>query len=667
MPDGNNRIDMPMQTRLAPIGTINKETRTVSLVWSTGARVKRREYIGWDGEHRDYWEELSLDPAHVRMGRLTNGAPLLNTHNRWNLESVIGVVESASLRAGEGLAEVRFSAREDVEPIFQDVSNKIIRNVSAGYVTHKIEKLPPDERSEGLPIHRAIDWEPMELSLVPIGADGGAGVRAEQQQRMYPCEIIDVQPAVSAIHEERQMPNASQPAQAAATTAAATATAAPAAVATTETPEAIRAAAATAERARVADIMARCDQHGMPVEFRNALISEGASLEVAGQRILDELAKRQQKQTGSIAGVNFGESARVTGDELLQRRAAMSGAIFHRIAPHTKLEDNARPYRHMSMLRMAEEVLGGEGVSVRGMSRLDLATRAMLSTSDFANILADVANKRLRAAYEENVPTYTRWARRAANAPDFKNINVTAMSAAPSLLNVVEGGEFQYGSLTDGKETYAIATYGRIIPITRQAIINDDLMAFDRIPRLFGNSSRRLENYTVYQILLANAALADTVALFHGTHGNLPTAAAISNTSLGLARALMRKQTGMAGEKLNIAPKYLLCGADKEQEAYQYTSANYVPATSANINEFRAGGRTALEPIVDNEISGNKWFLAADNNQIDTVEYCYLDGSEGVYLESQIGFKIDGIEVKARLDFAAKAIDYRGLVYNSGA
>jgi hypothetical protein len=241
------------------------------------------------------------------------------------------------------------------------------------------------------------------------------------------------------------------------------------------------------------------------------------------------------------------------------------------------------------------------------------------------------------------------------------------LSAAPDLKKVLEGAEFQYGSVTDGKEVYAVITYGRIISLTRQAIINDDLGAFDRLPRAFSGSARRLENFLVYQQLLANAALSDGVALFHATHGNLMAAAAISVASLGLARAAMRKQLGKAGEKLNLPPKFLLVGPDKEQEAYQFTSAQFVPAQASNVNEFRQGGRTALEPIVDNEIDGTKWYLAADNADVDTVEYCYLDGSEGVYMESQMGFKIDGIDLKARLDFAAKAIDHRGLVHNPGA
>jgi hypothetical protein len=38
-----------------------------------------------------------------------------------------------------------------------------------------------------------------------------------------------------------------------------------------------------------------------------------------------------------------------------------------------------------------------------------------------------------------------------------------------------------------------------------------------------------------------------------------------------------------------------------------------------------------------------------------------------VYIETRQGFEVDGVEIKARLDFAAAAIDYRGLQKNTAA
>jgi hypothetical protein len=282
------------------------------------------------------------------------------------------------------------------------------------------------------------------------------------------------------------------------------------------------------------------------------------------------------------------------------------------------------------------------------------------------NILANVANKSLRDAYLSAPRTFQPWARQGV-ASDFKTISRTNMSDAPALESVTENGEFKRGAVTDGKETYQLATVGKIIGITRQAIINDDLGAFTRLPALIANAAANYESDTVYGILTANAALSDGTALFHANHGNLTgTGTALSVTSLGVARALLRKQTTPQGAVMNLTPKYLIVPAALETIANQFVSQAYIAAQSSNINPF-AG---ALQVVVDARLdasSATAWYLAADFNQVDTVEYAYLEGQNGVYIETRQGFDVDGMELKARLDFAAKAIDYRGLYKNVGA
>jgi hypothetical protein len=94
----------------------------------------------------------------------------------------------------------------------------------------------------------------------------------------------------------------------------------------------------------------------------------------------------------------------------------------------------------------------------------------------------------------------------------------------------------------------------------------------------------------------------------------------------------------------------------------------------------------AMVPIVEPRldavasVGATNWYTAADPSSIDTIksqqtgaqglggnEYCYLEGQEGVNIEARQGFEVDGVEVKARLDFAAAAIDFRGLQKNTAA
>lgn len=429
---------------------------------------------------------------------------------------------------------------------------------------------------------------------------------------------------------------------------------------------AIREEAAKQERLRIDGIQKSVKLAGLDATFAKEMVDKGTSLADARNEIFNKLAERsEQNPTRSSSVV-------VTRDGDVTRMACMENQLLHRLAPDKVKLEEGREFVSFSLFELAKETLARHGVPTLGKSKLAIVGLAFQSTSDFPNLLANVANKRLRAAYEENNPTYRVWARRAPNAPDFKQMSVVNLGATPDLLRVNESGEFKYSKLTDGKEVYSMLTYGRILPFTRQAIINDDLRGFDRITTGFGSSASRLENRTVYAELTNNAALADAVALFHASHGNLTTGpgTVISLTSLGVGRSMMRKQVGLASEELNLAPRFLIVPTALEQVAYQFTSNQFVPAQSSNVNEFRAGGRTALEPVVEAVLNANsetEWYLAADNAQIDTVEYCFLDGNEGVFLEERMGFDIDGMELKARLDFAAKALDFRGLYRNDGA
>ncbi len=353
-------------------------------------------------------------------------------------------------------------------------------------------------------------------------------------------------------------------------------------------------------------------------------------------------------------------------------------ALAARMGANATMSEGARQYAGMSVLEMARDYIDLVGHSTRGMDRFQLSSEMMQfrsgahASADFPSILADAAHKRLRDAYQAAAPTYAVWARRAPNAIDFRPITVVQLSGAPDLLRTSEHQEFQYGSMSDGAETYSVITYGRMVNLTRQALINDDLRAFGRLVEAFGFAARRLENRLVYAQLTANAAMADGTALFHANHGNLGTGGGsnLAAASLTTGRTAMRLQKGMQSEELNLAPAYLVVPASLEQTAYQLTSANYVPATAGAVNEFRAGGRNPLQPVVEtllDSASTTAWYLAAASNQVDTVEYCYLGEDDGPVIETKIGFEMDAMTFKARLDFGAKAIDYRGLYKSNGA
>lgn len=636
------------------------------LVFSTGAPVRRYDWAN----DRYYMEQLQVTPEAVNLERLQRGAPLLNNHSSYSLDDQVGVVDQPNISAGVGTVQAQLSRRDSVRGIVQDLEDRVIRNVSVGYIREAITQMY--DAATGAWTYLVTRWTPMEVSLVCIPADMDSQVRSVngvlqdaqgQELRSFPCSITPESPptvgisAETSTRKDLSMPQSQ----------GAGGTNAPDTTLPTDAAAAAQTAAVQAATTRAADISALCAQHGVTAMAAD-LIRNGQTIDQARTAVLAELAVRDAHAGGQRNVVRV-ETVR---DEMQVRLAGLEQAILHRIAPGTTLDENGRQYRGLSLIEMGRDFLEAHGLNTRNMDRMTLAGNMLnfraaggMGTSDFSSLFANVANKRLRNAYEENAGTYALWARRAPNAPDFKNMSVVQLAGAPDLLQTNEAGEFKYGSMSDAGETYAMLTYGRIVSLTRQAIINDDLRGFERMVSAFGFAARRLENRLVYSQLTANANMADGVALFHATHGNLQTTAALDIAKLGAARTAMRLQKGLQGEELNLSPSYLIVPAALEQTAYNLTSANYVPSAKAEINEFRAGGRTAVMPIVEPILDANSatsWYLAASSSQVDTVEYSYLDGAEGPVIESEVGFETDGVSYKCRLDFAAKAIDYRGVL-----
>lgn len=656
--------ETPMLSLRAAVrpGSVDIDARTVELTWTTGAKGRR-----WSWDVGSYMEELDVSEGAVRLDRLNNGAPLLDTHNQYQLSAVLAVVERAWLDGGEGHALVRFSKREDADVVFKDVVDGILRNISVGYAVHRYEVV--EEEDDKLPTYRAVDWEPLELSLVPIGFDDGAKVRSAKTPAEYEGQrfhtIFEVRSAVEPIVEPAAVPIIQEE------------------VAMTEeekraADEKLRRESAEEERKRSLTIRTMARKVGLDDEaVVEDLIARGVSVSDASAALIDAVAERQNKdqpntRNSQPTNVNGGQDVTV----LNAKRSAMQNALLHRCDTTVKLEDAGREFRGMRLVDMAREFVEMAGGNARGMTPQELARAAlgcdrqavraagMHSTSDFPLLLGSTVNRTLRDAYA-NAPQTWRPLGRQTTVPDFRAVTRAALGDISALEAVKEHGEYKYGTLSEDGAPIKVAKFGKIIALTWETIVNDDLGALTRIPAALGNAAAATESNVVWALLLGNPSFADGVPFYDASHGNVAgSGGAINTTTLAAARAAMRKQKSKAGEFLNLSPEFLVVGPDKELEAFQFTSSVYVPAKNADINDVR---NASLTVIVDARIAGNQWYLFAAPGSIDTFEYAYLEGEQGVFTETREGFEVDGMEIKARLVFGAGWIDYRGAYKNPGA
>jgi hypothetical protein len=641
----------------------NDDARTIDAVWYTGAKVPRFDWR--TGEEYD----LILDMKGCRMDRLNNGGPVLDSHSAYGVESQLGVVRKAWAKKSTGLATIQFSKRDAVTSIWNDVKGGIIQNLSPGmWIYKKVDTTPKgQERRE----FTATDWEPFEISLVSVAADAATNFMSAAGTPPAPPSVVETQRASAHTKETPDMETTTQdPGVEARQNEVALAAA--------------RDEAVKAERLRASTIRAiATGPFKVEESFLAALIDEGVSVDTARERIMTKLdAEYRKNPTVPInPPATFGGK-----DEVDKRREGMEAALLLRGNPRAPREmvEKGREFAGLTLVDMARECLNTAGVKTRGMDRHEIARVALqgrhgaseyfdgaMTTSDFPNILANVANKTLRQAYEAAPRTFVPFCRQVT-AADFKPVNRIQLSDIAALQKTNENGEFVRIYLGDSKESYALTTWGGIVPITRKVVLNDDLQALTRIPAGLGIAAATLESDTVWAVITANANMADGLPLFHATHKNLTATnglAAVANITA--ARKAMRKQTAPKGTILNLIPKYLIIPAALEGIAVQITNPINLAATasSADVPAFVRAMVPIVEPRLDAvaSVGDTNWYTAADPSSIDTIEYCYLEGQQGVYIETRQGFEVDGVEIKARLDFAAAAIDFRGLQKNTAA
>jgi len=423
----------------------------------------------------------------------------------------------------------------------------------------------------------------------------------------------------------------------------------------------IRAQFEQAENKRRQDIRAAFGRHANNHrDLLDACLDDSSvTVHDARARLLDDLSKDAEPvMKGSVE---------IVRDESETRVQAVVKALSHRADASVKIDgdDPARKYVGMRLSELARSICQANNIRVDGMSAQRIA-QAALSTSDFPLITENMIGKSLRDAYDAQGRTFTAFSRQVT-MPDFKEVSRVQLGEAPQLDLVQEGAEYTYGSMSEAAEKYRLFKYGRMVHITWETLINDDLTAFTRIPQAMGAQAAQKESEVFYAHLTGNPAMHDGVTLFHADHGNLAgTGAALSVDTLGAARAAMRKQTGVDGKTpINVFPEFLLVPAAIETDALQLM-APIQAAQASNANPYAGQLQVITESRLDTN-SATAWYAIARPAAIDTFEHGYLEGEVGPQVETEEGFSVDGLRVKVRHSFAAKAIDWRGVYKNAGA
>lgn len=427
--------------------------------------------------------------------------------------------------------------------------------------------------------------------------------------------------------------------------------------------------ATMAERKRYNEINRIVMAANLDQSLANSMIEDGVSIEDARTKVIDTLAAKDAPKNGERQS-----TAVVTHDQVDRLREGATKALMLR-AGH---EGERNEFSGYSMVELARATLAARNIKVDspdrkylvGVAFNPLMAGGMHSTSDFGNILADVASKSMLKGWDEAEETFEAWTARGSN-PDFKPTRRVDLNLFPNLSLKEEGAEYEYATIGDRGELVQVATYGRKFAITRETVINDDMSVLTRVPSRMGRAAKRTIGDAVYNILTTNPNLSDGNPLFDSaTHSNVTNPGAAPTTAeFDAARVSMGSQTDPDGHAsgLNIRPRWVLVPMSLEGAARVVVDSETEIASGQANPKKPNSVRGMVEVISDNRLNAvNDYFFVADPNMHDTIEVTYLDGQSEPFMDQMDVWSVDGTEFKVRIDFGVAALDFRAMHRNDG-
>ena len=659
---------MNLQTRsfrYAP-ATANEANRTVEAVMATENPVTVMDYQRWE----------PIDEI-LRMDGLTppSQVPLLDSHSRYSVANVLGSTREIRVENGQLVGCRHFADDQQSLDAWKKVAGGHVTDGSIGYSIARggATVIKPGERGivkgktytadPARSLRVVHKWSLHEDSVTPIGADAAAKHRSKEIE----------------METEVQKPTESPDMEAIRQTAAA---------------EAVK-----AERQRTAELEKLAGSDVSPALLKRA-IEQGWSAAEAAPKFLDDIrsAKPSPVHIGAVTENRELLRQAVTDALVVRSGCQLKGSATTRdkvVVEEGTRRRNAEDFRgagFQEIARACVEEIDGNGRQ-RDVTMLFSAAIGKgnfgrsLSTVSFPEILQAGITATLAAAYEEQASTFLQWAGRR-EVSDFKQYKDLRLSAFAKPPEVGEGGELEHSKLVESKEVYGVKTYGDVFKLSRQQFINDSLGAFMRIPMLKGQACKRNIDDLGIALLLSGNGVGPTMgedskALFHATHTtgsttcsnyNTGSTTTLDDTGLASTKALMMKIRGMAGERLNIMPRFLLVGsALADAGAKLMTSREQLDFTVSsgatvvkNVNVHYGTCTLLVDSRLDDGLA-TAYYLIADPKQAESLGVVYLRGNENPVIERVDPAEDLAVAWRCYHDAGVAALDWRGIVKSKGA
>lgn len=694
MPDATQHsyLELPVQTRAADVrpGSWNADKRTVEVVASTGAMVRRSGFM------TEYDEEIPVSEQVYDLRRIVSVGPVLDQHESGGrvAETVLGRVTRAWIERGLLIKELEFDTDQNADAVFQKIGRGMLRSVSLGYDAD-YERVRAKDRQDGgtRDLYRATRVEPYEISIVAMPADAGAVVRGlpTGATRRYvvrdatppaPAEPPEVTPAVPV--QERAMPTPENAGGAAALTAGPSA----------EQTKQIQREAVAAYAKRVTDARAVLARHALDEGQAESLVERFGDDTKLRSHVLELLAERDV-ETPSLKPQVRVEAGSTSYEKLFE--VAKRGMLC-RMSGAKPESNEVGAFARMSVTDVGAELLEARGVShkiFRGMGRLERAKVLMgaspipgmsraapggMGSSDLSILLGAVFGSRLQQKYME-LPDEWKRVGLEVNLDDFTEVPVYGFSNFPPLEDVAEGAEIQRGAFKQSSYNVQLGKGGRIISFTWEMMVNDRFSVLEMIINDRFQAVKRYERRKFVAALLANKIGTSATDFFSVGNANIAAATgAPSATTLISGFKTMALQKGIAGvageddalgDRLGLIPQRWLLGAEDIITAQQLLEPG-APNEPAQVSPSASTSRAtrSMRALADNlvmepDLDGQSPIfnvLFSNPQECAAVQYGHLTEQPGPFVQEQDGFEVTGKDYAVIDPFYVVLGDPRGAV-----
>ncbi|MFH2013834.1 MAG: HK97 family phage prohead protease [Patescibacteria group bacterium] len=627
--------------------------------------------------------KLSHDPKHMKLERLKKSGKVFLHHDIHTLP--IGKPLNVRIENNKGKAEILFDSEDpEAMKILNKINRGFLDGISVGFQIYDLE-LTKEENSRGRPVYLATDWEPIEISIVGVEADILAGVGRNKKTEADMKGVLNMTEPIT---------NENQPAGNSGN------------VVDFEQKLAQRMAELDSKYQR--ELQEQKDkfekEKAFEESFRRELDLHCQKFPLTEEQKADVIKSKDISKARSYSLNNLTASPHTTNSNTSTNNSRqvnlisdLSDAMLYRAMPEYrdkfKFSKDSEKFRYAKLTDIAKIILERSGEDPNIFYSMDIRELVKRSINlnrftrdinngiaDFTNITLDAINKTLRLMPEMASDDGWKDIASIVNASDFKTINAIMDSDMPKLSKneILENEEYKNVRISDHKEVYALHTYGYRFSLSRPAIINDDLNAFQRIMLKMIRSAGKLPMELICAIIASNASMGlPAGTLFGSEHANDIDDTAPSVSCYNTMARYLAEQRGLPVDgdsnttkthMLNLDLGMILCTPRTYFLHRQIARSTTNPADNrtGEYNPFNGLNLIKSGSLADalTDVSGdlNYYYGLAPKEQCTTFEVAFLNGNQAPFVEEKEVTNVDGVEFIIRHDVGAQVVDFRGIV-----